>query len=573
MTGGRSQPHRKAEWQEIILFEVNEETSELAPLAQYALDEEEGGFLCPWTGTQRLAASPDGAHLYLLSVQAKTWSSEYVASITVYKRDVTTGLLTKGETIVRPNIEEYGWGPRGKIAVSAGGENVYANISGILLVVYSRDTATGELETVQDVLLSDHLASGPDFALSPDGASLYVPDHDSPWSQLAVYSRDDATGTLEWVQGLDEGDGGLEGLGLPTAVDVSPDGRFVYVASPPVISWFERLDSGNEVVVGGFYDGPEESGHYLGFPADVKISPDGKFAYAADGSGCPTVFSRAPETGVLMPADPVPCNDLQLSCYLEECPGGTPSSLAFSPDGNNLYGVTWWGGGLDGPVLTVYAVDSNDGTLDVIQADWGGACAEVDQDWQCGDSADQAIVSPDLANVYLTLPELGAIQVFTRDLESGQVVESELILEGEAGVPADSIWGELVFSKGGDHLYSAGSDSITVFARDSSDGSLMHVQTVDLLPIPLEPASGHAYGFGFSPAGDQFFALTKYGVSFYFRDKSTGALQLDEHAMIWDGYWTHNLAMALSPDSDLMFVTSRHLQRLQVLELCGSPPP
>ena len=64
------------------------------------------------------------------------------------------------------------------------------------------------------------------LTLSPDGHFVYVTDLEQ--SFLGVLSRDLDTGKWALVQVLCDGEEGVEGIGEPRALAVSPDSRFVY---------------------------------------------------------------------------------------------------------------------------------------------------------------------------------------------------------------------------------------------------------------------------------------------------------------------------------------------------------
>jgi DNA-binding beta-propeller fold protein YncE len=141
------------------------------------------------------------------------------------------------------------------------------------------------------------------MALSPDGAHAYVAS--GPDSAVAVLRRDRKTGILSFVQAHANGMGGVTGLGVPTgprAVDVSPEGRHVYVAAAAdgAVAVFSRdASTGTLAFVEAKRDGIDGV-EGLGGAWSVAVSPDGKHLYVASfADHAVAVFTRDTITGVL----------------------------------------------------------------------------------------------------------------------------------------------------------------------------------------------------------------------------------------------------------------------------------
>ena len=111
--------------------------------------------------------------------------------------------------------------PDGKHLYTAGpGENSVA--------VFSRASTTGELAFVEfekdDVGGVDGLNGATSVTVSPDGKHVYVASFEN---MAAVFSRNQSTSKLTFVESEKEGVGGVDGLDWTGSVTVSPDGKYV----------------------------------------------------------------------------------------------------------------------------------------------------------------------------------------------------------------------------------------------------------------------------------------------------------------------------------------------------------
>jgi DNA-binding beta-propeller fold protein YncE len=140
------------------------------------------------------------------------------------------------------------------------------------------------------------------MALSPDGAHAYVASGRD--GALAVLRRDARTGRLSFIEDQVNGVGGVDGLGTPAgprAVDVSPDGRHVYVAAAEgAVAVFGRdASTGTLAFVEAKRDGIDGVAGLNG-AWSVAVSPDGRHLYTASfADQAVAVFARNATTGAL----------------------------------------------------------------------------------------------------------------------------------------------------------------------------------------------------------------------------------------------------------------------------------
>jgi len=101
--------------------------------------------------------------------------------------------------------------------------------------VFPRDPASGALSAGRSILESDiGVVSPDDLRLSPDGSRLYASAQGTIGTydgKLVAFSRDTASGALAVVDLLADDLDGVDGLKGALALDLSPDGQTIYVAS------------------------------------------------------------------------------------------------------------------------------------------------------------------------------------------------------------------------------------------------------------------------------------------------------------------------------------------------------
>ncbi len=241
---------------------------------------------------------------------------------------------------------------------------------------------------------------------------------------------------------VDHGCARAGGLDAARAVTLSPDDKFVYVASGGslargsngVVAFSRDAQTGALTPAGCVTAnggdgrlGSEQActrGDALLGAADVAIGPDGRTAYVASAvSGGLAWLARDPATGALTPAGCV--KDFPRADHCAEAPGLTgAASVAVSPDGNDVYV-----GSPETASIHVLHRDAATGSLTSV------ACvSETGSDGACAPAAGlqdvrDLAVAPDGRAVYAAGGS-GAVTAFARDASTGRLSETACLLDG-----------------------------------------------------------------------------------------------------------------------------------------------
>jgi len=276
-----------------------------------------------------VALSPDGGQVYVAG-----YGDDAVA---VFDRDGDTGELTFEEVHKDSDPGVDGLIGIQSLSVSPDGNHVYTAAGvGDAVAIFSRDEITGGLSYVGVVKDSDPGVDGLNgayaIAFGPGGTHVYVVGYTE--DAVTLFNRDVGTGALSHVGTMKDGDPGVDGLNGASSVAVSPDGSHVYVAgrNDDAVVIFGRDGSTGALSYGGMVqDGVDDVDGLDGARA-VAVSPDGRYVYvASQWDDAVAVFSRDGATGELT--------------FLEACkdadPGtdglGIADGIALSPDGGFVY--------------------------------------------------------------------------------------------------------------------------------------------------------------------------------------------------------------------------------------------
>ncbi len=350
------------------------------------------------------------------------------------------------------------------LTVSPDGAHVYvASIGDHSVATFARNPATGDL-TYAGIVIDGvggvtGLGMPSALAISPDGAHVYVTGESD--NALVVLARDGATGALTFVEAKRDGAGGVDGIDRASAVAVSPDGAHVYATGEhdDAVAVFARdVTTGALTFVEAERDG---AGGVMGIrrPSAVTVSPDGADVYVTGGAGDGVaVFARDASTGAL--------TFVEAQIHLIGGVDGIdrPTAVAVSPDGTSVY-VT----GHDDGAVAAFARDVATGALTFVEFErdrgdvtgLGGAFAVA--------------VSPDGAYVYVAGENENAISVFKRDAATSALSFVEAKIDGRLGVDGINRASAIAVSPDGAHVYVAGheDDAVAVFAADRCGNGLI----------------------------------------------------------------------------------------------------
>jgi DNA-binding beta-propeller fold protein YncE len=331
-----------------------------------------------------------------------------------------------------------------------------------------------------------------DVAVSPDGASVYVVSRVGEAIAHFVRGADGSVSLRECLAHQHNPDcDGLPPFPIagPAAVEVSPDGRSVYVAgrSGDSVAHFSRdFDDGplafdgcvaNNSMVTGCGDLATDP---LRRPNDLAVSPDGRSVYVASaGSGF------GPASISLFDRPDPPGQIVFDSCVADAAAGGCAAlpnpvlngadAVAASPDGKSVYVVS-----IESDSIAHFGLSPVDGRIvfDACFADSGlSQCPDLPG--QPLDGATAVAASPDGKSVYVVSRDRGAIAHFVRTESTGRLAYAGCLADtatecGDLPGPVLTGASDVAVSPDGRSIYvvSDAADSIVRFAREPGDGRM-----------------------------------------------------------------------------------------------------
>ena len=174
-----------------------------------------------------LAVSPDGANVYV--------AGSYSSCIVVFDRDLVDGTLTYSQSICGASVfrrpRSLAIAPDGNHVYSVSNYHNYYEQDSDAVAVFERDPLNGQLSLVEvqkegiDSVVG--LVKPNDLALSPDGRYVFV----SANTSLVVFSRDAATGSLNFINADFNLEGGVTGMPVPYQIALSADGLDLFYGS------------------------------------------------------------------------------------------------------------------------------------------------------------------------------------------------------------------------------------------------------------------------------------------------------------------------------------------------------
>nr|WP_161501352.1 beta-propeller fold lactonase family protein [Rhodopirellula sp. SM50] len=321
------------------------------------------------------------------------------------------------------------------------------------VTVFSRNAATGQLTVVQQVVDNVGGVSGlwgaQSIAITQDGENLYVAS--ALDDALVMFDRDPLTGQLSFLGKLTDGIGGVDGLDEAVGVQVSDDGKHLYVAAftDGSVTLFTRDPSTGLVSYTQKYVG-NTSGAFA-----AEFSPDQRHVYVSGaGSSAITVYDRDLSSGLLTLKQTVRQSDASVDGL------SGVSGLSVSTDGKNLYAAGYFS-----DKLAVFDRDTTTGLLTFHQttADPNGTSSSA--------RPISVLASPDGHHVVAMYEAYDAIEIFRRDASTGQLTSLLRYRDGLGGVDGlNGAW-DAEFSNDGRFLYVVGAydDAVVIFNRNAGE--------------------------------------------------------------------------------------------------------
>ncbi len=342
-------------------------------------------------------------------------------------------------------------------------------------------------------------------------------------------------------------DGVLDGIESPYDVQVSPDGGHVYVASlkNDAIAYFGRDQENGELSYLGYVSQSDIGEDTLNGVRSLAISPDGSFLYGVSMfSNDIAAFSRDDSTGAL-----------SLIGSIYDTDGGVDGldggrSVAISPDGKNLYVAAY-----DDSKVSVFSRDGTTGAIGFL-----AVYEEGDQDVEELSQPHAISVSPDGKHVYVALWK-NEIVVFERNSSTGLLsyVSKLSYLEGESKTLSPR---DLAFSPDGAFAYvvSSNNDALSVFSRDSETGELTLEETVFNNEGGVIDLDGpHALSISSDGKYVYVAAFSSDSVTSFERDSTTGLVSYYQSISAEaEDTWDMNgpISIGTSPDGEHVYVGS-----------------
>ena len=189
-----------------------------------------------------ITGSPDGDYVYVLGSNDNT--------INTFRRN-SAGELDFYDSKTEGINGVAGINFPTNIAVSPDNNFIYTASSGSnAAVVFERD-GLGILNYIESKVSGGAGVDGLDdpyfVAVSPDGKHLYAASNDD--DAVAIFSRNQSTGAINFIDMVVDGVDGVDGLYKASAVTVSPDGRHVYATgnNDDAVAVFSRDDITGEL--------------------------------------------------------------------------------------------------------------------------------------------------------------------------------------------------------------------------------------------------------------------------------------------------------------------------------------
>lgn len=271
------------------------------------------------------AFSPDGRHLFVTDQK----------DLFIFTRDTATGQLQRTQKI---RGADHQLGKIVAVAVSPEGTHFYAsssdpNYSYLRLATFVRDSASGNLSFLNKIEFSSLVANS-DLVVSPDGCHIYMTmqasDVDKNTGEMiGIFSRELSTGALTF-----SGIFSYPDWFQSTALAIATNGIDVY-ATIDDLSWYsgmlamlERSPETGELTIRKVFQSWRDGVYALAFPSNIALSSDEAYVYVTDQNGVATFATGRSTTSVARKNERL--NTLPRSLKLEQNYPNPLSTLAAS---------------------------------------------------------------------------------------------------------------------------------------------------------------------------------------------------------------------------------------------------
>ena len=299
-----------------------------------------------------------------------------------------------------------------RLAVSSDGQFLYAAAPGPIdsrVHTFKRDSITGMIERIQTI----NRQGAQTIAIRFDPEYRFGIAPGVHWNEAVLVERDPNTGELDITDTAAQGEDGIDGLAFAIHGEISPEGRFAYVAGSrsDAITVFEITEEKQlrwiqtELGRDQCFDGVRH----------VAISPDGHSVYVSSRiAGTLVILKRDVESGRV---------DLQrIMSFADDSIRGLngPHAVTFSGDGKFVYLISGRFEGSNG--VSVFKRSSS-GDLTLIQQVLNGG-KEGLSDFVGGNLM---VISPDGRNAYAVATESNVVATFQRNPEDGRLIPIQTI--------------------------------------------------------------------------------------------------------------------------------------------------
>ena len=347
------------------------------------------------------------------------------------------------------------------VAISPDGGNAYVvGTNSGAMATFTRNPSTGALtfleQDVDGVSGVDGISGARGVEVSPDGANVYVTGHTD--SAVATFTRNPTTGALTFLEQDKDGVSGVDGLAGAWGVDVSPDGKSVYVAGDAdnAVATFSR-DPGTGALTFVEQDKDGVSGvDGLAVATGVVVSPGagGNVYVASCVDSAVVTFDRDATTGALTFVE----QDKQ---GVDGVTGmGCARGLAISGDGANVYVAAE-----SGDAVATFNRNATTGSLAFAGSQFDGVSGADGLD-----GARDVAVSPDCGSVYVASTVDDRVAGFSRDASSGALTYIEAA--GAAGSQGTNGADAVTVAPDSAFVYSTGEsdNAVSTFSREGAGG-------------------------------------------------------------------------------------------------------